>query len=56
MDAAGTPREGWMTFVPVAVLLFLATYVFGGPTYVLNLIMSWGSELGMEVVNWFKHL
>jgi hypothetical protein len=56
MDAAGTPREGWMTVVPLAVLLFIATYVLGGPTHVLNLIIQWGSDVGTDVINWFKHL
>jgi len=56
MDASGTPREGWMTFVPLAVLAFIVTYVLGGPAHVLGLILQWGSDVMTSVVNWVKHL
>ena len=56
MDASGTPREGWMTFIPVTVLLFIVMYVMGGPTQFINVVSSWTVDVATGVVNWLKHL
>jgi hypothetical protein len=56
MDASGTPREGWMTFVPLLVLLFIVMYVMGGPTQFVNVVAQWSADVITYVVNWVKHL
>jgi len=56
MDASGSTREGWMIFVPILVLLFIVTYVVGGPAQFVNLIAQWGGDVVSDVVNWVKHL
>jgi hypothetical protein len=56
MDVSGTPREGWMTFVPLTVLLFIIMYVMGGPAQFVNVVAQWFSDVISFVVNWIKHL
>lgn len=56
MDASGSPREGWMTFVPLTVLFFIVMYVMGGPTQFVNVVAQWSVDVGTYFVNWIKHL
>jgi hypothetical protein len=56
MDASGSTREGWMTFIPVTVLLFVVMYVMGGPAQFVNLVAQWGTDAITTVMNWVKHL
>ena len=56
MDASGTPREGWMAIVPIAVFLFMVIYILGGPEHVVNLMVQWTTELASSVANWVRHL
>ena len=56
MDASGSAREGWMTFIPLAVLLFIVIYVMGGPTQFVNVVAYWTMDVATYIVNWIKHL
>lgn len=56
MDATGSPREGWMAFVPLTVFLFIVLYVLGGPEHVMNLIVQWTMDIVASVTNWVRHL
>jgi hypothetical protein len=56
MDVSGSPREGWMTFVPLTVLLFIVIYVMGGPTQFVNIVAQWSSDVINSVFSWIKHL
>jgi hypothetical protein len=56
MDASGSTREGWMTFIPVTVLLFIVMYVMGGPAQFVNLVAQWSVDLINSIANWVKHL
>lgn len=56
MDASGSTREGWMTFIPLTVLLFIVMYVVGGPTQLMNLVVQWTTDIVNATVNWVKHL
>jgi len=56
MDASGSTREGWMTFVPVVVLVFIVMYVMGGPAQFVNLVAQWSIDVITAVANWFKHM
>jgi hypothetical protein len=55
MDASGSAREGWMTFIPLMVLLFIVMYVMGGPAQFVNTIAYWTMDMANYVVNWVKH-
>ena len=53
MRTSGAGREGWMTAVPIAVLLFFAVIIAGGPEDLLKIlerslekVVSWVAELG----------
>jgi hypothetical protein len=56
MDASGSPREGWMTFIPLTVLLFIVVYVMGGPVQFVNVVGYWIVDTATMFVNWMKHL
>ena len=56
MDASGSTREGWMTFVPLTVLLFIVMYVMGGPEQFVNLVAQWSIDVIHSIANWVKHL
>ena len=56
MDASGSTREGWMTFIPVTVLLFIVMYVMGGPAQFVNLVAQWSADVITSIVNWIKYL
>ena len=56
MDASGSTREGWMTFIPLTVLLFIVIYVMGGPTQFVNTVAYWTMDVANYIANWIKHL
>lgn len=56
MDASGSAREGWMTFIPLTVLLFIVIYVMGGPTQFINVVVLWVTDVVNYVLNWIRHL
>ena len=56
MDASGNAREGWMTFIPLTVLLFIVVYVMGGPAQFVNVVVHWLTDLANYIANWFRHL
>ncbi len=56
MDISGRAREGWMTFIPVTVLVFVVMYVMGGPGQFVNAIAQWGMDVVNSVSNWIRHL
>jgi predicted membrane-bound dolichyl-phosphate-mannose-protein mannosyltransferase len=56
MDASGSTREGWMTFIPLTVLLFIIIYVMGGPTQFVNVVAQWTVDVVTSIGNWIKHL
>ncbi len=56
MDATGSSHEGWMTIVPLAVLVLIAIYIVGGPVAFVNTISYWGTELFDGIVRWINYL
>lgn len=56
MDASGSTREGWMAFIPLAVLVFIVIYVMGGPTQFVNVMAQWSMDIIHAVVSWVKDL
>ena len=56
MDASGSTREGWMSFIPLTVLLFIVIYVMGGPTQFISVVVNWVTDIVNYVANWIKYL
>ena len=56
MDISGSSREGWMAFVPLAVLLLVVMGVLGGPAQFMNLVSQWSTDIASSVVKWVRHL
>jgi hypothetical protein len=56
MDASGSAHEGWMTFVPLMVLLFIVMYVMGGPAQFANVVVTWTTDAANYVLGWIKYL
>jgi hypothetical protein len=54
MRTSGGGREGWMTAIPIAVILLFVTVVAGGPNELLK-VMDRQLRLAVEwVVQWTK--
>jgi hypothetical protein len=56
MDVTGSSYEGWMTVVPLVVLVLIVTYVVGGPVAFVNMIGYWFTDLFDAVTSWIKYL
>jgi len=44
MDTSGSTHEGWMTLLPMAILIFIVVVVLGGPAAFIRTISNWGSD------------
>jgi len=56
MEVSGTPHEGWMTFVPLTVLLLIVIYVMGGPVPFVNTLSYWAADAVGVVTSWLRYL
>lgn len=56
MDTSGRPREGWMTMVPLAVLIAFVMLALGGPVSFMTVVTNWASDVIEAVMRFFKHL
>ena len=56
MDTSGSTHEGWMTFVPMAVLIFIVIVVLGGPTAFIRTVSGWGSDVYSYAASVIKNL
>ena len=45
-----------MALIPLTVLVFIVTYVLGGPAQVVNFAARWSIDVINSVVNWVQHL
>ena len=56
MRTSGASNEGWMTVVPLAVLILTMIYVMGGPDQFANTVGNWATDAVGAVSVWLKHL
>jgi hypothetical protein len=56
MEISGAPHEGWMTFVPLTVLLLIVIYVMGGPAAFVNSLSYWAADAVGAVTGWLRYL
>ena len=55
-EISGKPNEGWMTLVPVTVLVLVVVIALGGPEAFVNTLSSWATDLVGYSAGWLKHL
>jgi len=55
MKIGGTARDSAMTLIPVAVALFIASYLLGGPDQGLRVIEQGAQKVWNAVVIFFRH-
>jgi hypothetical protein len=56
METSGRPTEGWMTIVPVTVLVLFVMIALGGPTSLVNILANWAGDVFHYVGQWIKYL
>ena len=56
MDTSGRPHEGWMTVIPVTVLLFFVIAALGGPTNFVNTLSHWAGDIASFIAGWLRDL
>ena len=56
MEVSGAPHEGWMTLVPLTVLVLIIVYVLGGPVAFVNTLSSWVVDILSGGANWLRQL
>ena len=56
MEISGRPHEGWMSFVPLTVLILFIVVALGGPVAFVNTLSLWVTDLASYVVGWIKSI
>ena len=56
MRTSGQSHEGWMSLIPLAVLLFIVSVAFGGPEAFLNTVATYATDAFAYGANWLRHL
>ncbi len=54
MQTSGKSYEGWMTFIPLTVFIFVIISFMGGPLGFMTVLASWATDLSVYVVNWIR--
>ena len=56
MDSSGRPHEGWMTLVPLVLLVSFVMLALGGPVATMNFISSWARDVVDYVLAFIRNL
>ena len=56
MQISGKGREGWMTVIPLSVLLFTVMVALGGPSAFMSIVSLWVVDVFDYVTRWLKYL
>jgi hypothetical protein len=56
MRTSGQSHEGWMSLIPLSVLLFIVTVALGGPESFVRTITMYATDAITYVSSWLKHL
>ena len=56
METSGRPNEGWMTFIPVAVLVGIVMVALGGPDAFMHTLRDWTADFMNGAARWLKNL
>ena len=56
MQISGKAHEGWMTVIPLSVLLFMVIVALGGPSGFMSIVSLWVVDAFAYVAQWLKNL
>jgi hypothetical protein len=53
-STTGQSHEGWMSIIPLSVLLFIVMVALGGPESFVNVVTSFASDAMTYTARWVK--
>jgi hypothetical protein len=53
-STSGQSHEGWMSIIPLSVLLFIVMVALGGPESFVNVVTSFASDAMTYTARWVK--
>lgn len=56
MRTSGRSHEGWMSLIPLSVLLFIVVVAFGGPEAFMRIVASFASDAMAFTASWIRQL
>ncbi len=56
MRTSGQSHEGWMSLIPLSVLVFVVMVAFGGPERFVNTVVSFANDAVTYAASWVRHL
>ena len=54
MEISGKPNEGWMSVVPLTILILFVIVAMGGPVAFANTVSNWATDFAAFVARWVK--
>jgi hypothetical protein len=55
MRTSGQSHEGWMSLIPLSVLIFIVIVAFGGPDAFVNTVANFATEAVSYTASWVRH-
>ena len=56
MRTSGQSHDGWMSLIPLSVLVFVVMIAVGGPEAFARLFMSYANDAVAYAATWVRHL
>jgi hypothetical protein len=53
-STSGQSHEGWMSLIPLSVLLFIVMVALGGPEAFVNMVASFATDAMIYTAHWIK--
>lgn len=55
MRTSGQAHEGWMSLIPLSVLLFIVMVALGGPESFVNTVANYATEMVTFTARWIRN-
>ena len=55
MRTSGQSHEGWMSVIPLTVLIFIVTVALGGPEAFINTVAGFATDAIAYTASWIRH-
>ena len=56
MRTSGQSHEGWMSLIPLSVLLFIVMVALGGPDAFVRTVTTFATDAITYVASWIRNL